>query len=141
MILILISIILVIIIVIISVYYYNKFIKNKDKCKNADYPVITHKKQINGFPNLNMGDVCWKNEEDINKNQVSISYKPFRNNILKSDRVGQNSVAEQYSLVLLPNIVFFVDCSRSMAITIYIDGLVKRSRHCGHFEPKNRFVA
>jgi len=77
MILILISIILVIIIVIISVYYYNKFIKNKDKCKNADYPVITHKKQINGFPNLNMGDVCWKNEEDINKYCINDNVKPF----------------------------------------------------------------
>ena len=36
---------------------------------------------------------------------------------------------------------FFFDCSRSMAITIFIDGLLVRSRHCGHFGHLNRFAA
>ena len=68
---------LLVIVILLSVYYYVKFIKNRNKCKNPDYSVITHKEQIEGFPNLSMGDVCWRNEDDVNDYCINDNVVPF----------------------------------------------------------------
>ena len=68
---------LVVILILLSVYYYVKFIKNRNKCKNPDYTVITHKEQIEGFPNLSMGDVCWRSEDDVKDYCINDNVDPF----------------------------------------------------------------
>ena len=63
----------------------------------------------------------------------------LRNNCLKSDPVGENSVAEHDSRIIAEN-RFFVDCSMNIYTTILSEGSLERSRYCGHFEPKNGSV-
>ena len=64
-------------------YYYLKFIKNKDKCKKNDlnYNVIQQKdnSKISGFSDLRMGDVCWKEEDDVDDYCINDNVIPFAN--------------------------------------------------------------
>lgn len=88
--LVLISVILISLILIISMYYYNSFIKNKNKVKNAWSDIDVYlKKRYDVIPNLVETVKGYANQEkEVLENIVKYRNQTQTNNASKEDRVA-----------------------------------------------------